>query len=114
MNTVEKLLSIQKGLQKYTSYVQDSWQTVLVNEISKYPILIFSPIPIEVGVLIIDRENAPETWSVNISTLEEFVVKKLINQEKIEEFKKIYKEPEENYCAFVISDLGAQFMFFPK
>lgn len=105
---------MQKELTLYNSYLESAWELVLNNEVTKYPIAIFSTLPIEAGVLLVDREDAPGPWSVSMSTLEEFSVKGLITPEKVEDFLKIYKDPELHFCTFVISDLGAQFLFIPR
>ena len=111
---IEKLMHMQEALLKYNKLLEPAWETVLLNEVSKYPIAIFSTLPIEAGVLLIDRGDAPGPWSVSMSTLEEFSVKGLISAEKLEDFKKVYKDPELHFCTFVISDLGAQFLFIPR
>ena len=114
VSPIEKLLSMQQQLAKYDDLLAPAWDTVLVNEVSKYPIAIFSTLPIEAGVLLIDRDDAPGPWSVSMSTLEEFSVKGLIEESKVKDFQKIYKDPELHFCTFVISDLGAQFLFIPR
>lgn len=111
---IEKLLAMQEQLEQYNTLLEPAWEIVLVNEVSKYPIAIFSTLPIEAGVLLVDRAEAPGPWSVSMSTLEEFSVKGLISSEKIEEFRKVYKDPDLHFCTFVISDLGAQFLFLPR
>lgn len=111
---IEKLMAMQQELMKYNALLEPAWETVLVNDVSKYPIAIFSTLPIEAGVLLIDREKAPGPWSVSMSTLEEFSVKGLISAEKVEDFRKVYKDPDLHFCTFVISDLGAQFLFIPR
>ncbi len=111
---VEKLMLMQEALAKYNKLLEPAWETILTNEVSKYPIAIFSTLPIEAGVLLLDRNDAPGPWSVSMSTLEEFSVKGLIDQDKIENFQSVYKDPELHFCTFVISDLGAQFLFIPR
>lgn len=111
---VEKLMIMQKELSKYNSHLEAAWDLVLNNEVTNYPIAIFSTLPIEAGVLILDRGDAPGPWSVSMSTLEEFSIKGLISAEKVEDFQKVYKDPELHFCTFVISDLGAQFLFLPR
>ena len=114
MDTSEKLLEIRTELEKYKPIIEPVWEQVLNSEVTKYPILIFSTLPIEAGVLIVDRQDAPGPWSVSISSLEEFNIKKLIFDERVADFCKIYKDPLINYCTFVISDLGTQFLFIPR
>jgi hypothetical protein len=114
MDTTEKILTIQQEIKRYKPIIEPLWEQVLDSEVTRYPILIFSTLPIEAGVLIMDRQMAPGPWSVSMSSLEEFNVKKLIFDEKVRDFQKIYKDPELHYCAFVISDLGTQFLFIPR
>lgn len=111
---IEKLMHMQEELGKYTKILESAWEMILTNEVTKYPIAIFSTLPIEAGVLLVHRDDAPGPWSVSMSTLEEFSIKGLVAQEKIEDFQKVYKDPELHFCTFVISDLGAQFLFIPR
>jgi len=32
----------------------------------------------------------------------------------VQDFRQVYKDPEANLCLFVLSDLGAQFIFIPR
>jgi hypothetical protein len=114
LSPVEKLMAIKAEIAQYNSLLTRAWESILENEVTNYPIAIFSTLPIEAGVLLIDRQDAPGPWSVSMSTLEEFSVKGLIEQDKLENFLKVYKDPELHFCAFVISDLGAQFLFIPR
>ena len=68
---------------------------------------------ISLGLSLIERSSNSE-WAVNVSNLEEFVSKQLIFDKKVEEFKKTYKDPKAYNCFFVLSDLGAQFLFLAK
>ena len=114
VSPIEKLMIMQRELTLYNKYLESAWEMILENEVTNYPIAIFSTLPIEAGVLLVDRENAPGPWSVSMSTLEEFSIKGLIAPEKVEDFQKVYKDPELHFCTFVISDLGAQFLFLPR
>ena len=111
---IEKLMSIKKGLKQYYPILSSAWDTLLANEISNYPIAIFSTLPLEAGVLLLDRSQAPGPWSLSLSTLEEFHVKGLIESNKINKFREAYRDSDDYYCIFVISDLGAQFLFIPR
>ena len=82
-------------------------------DISNYPIFVISKEPVNLGILIADTTSNLGSWNVYISTLEEFSTKKLIRQERINEFRKIYKDPEDFYCLFVIENLGSKFVFIP-
>ncbi len=114
VSPIEKLMAMKDEMAGYDDLLAPAWDSILVNEVTKYPIAIFSTLPIEAGVLLINREDAPGPWSVSMSTLEEFSIKGLVDMEKVEDFKEVYKDPELHFCTFVISDLGAQFLFIPR
>ena len=63
--------------------------------------------------MLANPASLKSSWNLYISTLEEFSAKNLIRQERINEFRKIYKDPEDFYCLFVIEELGSKFAFIP-
>lgn len=107
----EKLFLIEKELKQYVPLLKQSTQTILDSDVSNYPIYVAHKEDIKLGINIIDRLKTTANWSIEASTLEEFVAKNLINSEKLEEFKKTFKDPREFVCFFLISELGAQFIF---
>ena len=46
--------------------------------------------PVEIGIPIVEREKVVGDWSVNASTMEEFLARQVISNEKIEGFKKVF------------------------
>ena len=42
------------------------------------------------------------------------MVKNLIDSDKIPDFQKLFKEHNHHFCLFVLSELGAQFIFYPR
>jgi hypothetical protein len=46
--------------------------------------------------------------------LEEFVTKQLIAEEKVEDFQTLFRYHQNDLCLFVLSELGANFIFLPK
>ena len=69
---------------------------------------------LELGMSIYNKdEHENAKWSIHASTLEEFVSRQIVFPEKIEEFKSNYKDPSTNICVFVLSELGAEFIFLP-
>lgn len=83
-------------------------------DVSNYPIFVFHQQEIELGVSLIDNEKVAGNWSVNASTLEEFVARQLIEEDHVQGFKKHYRDPETHFCLFVLSELGAEFIFIPQ
>lgn len=112
MDSKEKLLQIQSELEVFKPILAKATEMVLDEDISKYPIFVVHTDTIEIGIPLVEREQSGK-WSIHVSTLEEFAAKQLIQADKVEEFIKIYKNPTEAHCLFVLSDLGARFIFIP-
>lgn len=114
MKEAEKLLVIENEMKGYVKLLAAAADKILDSKASAYPIFVVSKQPISLGINILDREKANKNWSVNASSLEEFVNKQLVFENKKPEFIKTYKDPKTHLCLFVLSDLGAQFMYIPR
>jgi len=66
------------------------------------------------GIAIKKELKSDQDWLINASTLEEFVTKQIILNEKVSDFKKIYKSPDQHLCLFLIEKSGATFVFLPR
>lgn len=107
----EKLENI---ISPYKVILGKAVDTILVQEISKYPIFVLHKEPIELGISLKNEINTPNEWLVNLSTLEEFSTKQVIEASRVNRFTKIYKNPSEFLCLFVIDEFGANFVFLPR
>lgn len=113
MDPKDKLFEIRAELEVYKPMFAQATEMILDEDISKYPIFVVHTDTIEMGVSLVERGETTGKWSIHVSTLEEFATKQLIQSDKLDDFKKVYKNPIENYCLFVLSDLGARFIFIP-
>lgn len=113
MGVTEEILNIEKELKVYNHIISQAKQTILDQDVTKYPIFVASKSKIELGISLIDREKTTAIWSINASSLEEFVAKNIVNAGKIEDFKKTFKNVETYNCYFIVSDIGNQFAFLP-
>jgi hypothetical protein len=113
MPTADQFLALQSQLQSYKKILAQAADVILDENVSKYPIFIIHQQELSMGVSLIEAGDTLK-WSVNASTLEEFVTKELIFMEKAQDFISTYKNPEEHLCLFVLSELGAQFIFMPR
>ena len=86
-------------------------EAIIDQEVTKYPIFVLHQHDFEVGIPLTPEESI---WKVHASSLEEFVSKQIIEPKKIDSFRTIYKKPEEFFCIFVISEIGAKFIFIPR
>lgn len=87
--------------------------SILDQEITKYPIFVAHQHSLAIGVDL-TGETYTGDWKIQASSLEEFVSKQLIEENKIDSFRTIYKNPVKYFCLFVISELGAKFIFLPR
>ena len=107
-----KYIQLREELQPYIGVMGKAADKILDEDISKYPIFVIHKQEIELGISLISK--GLNGWSVNASTLEEFVSKHIIEMKKLDSFKTIYKDPRKKLCLFVLSEIGANFIFLPR
>lgn len=110
----EKMLLIKEQLSLYIGLANEAKAKIKDEGISNYPIFIAHQDESSIGIPVVSREESMDIWSINVSTLEEFYIKKMITEEKLEDFKNLYNNHKNDICFFVVSELGAQFLFFPN
>ncbi len=108
------LKQIEREIRQYIPILSKAADSVLDQNVSNYPIFIVHQEEIEVGIPVIDPQKVKSTWSINLSILEEFAAKQIIKTENIDNFRQVYKDPQEQLCMFVISEIGANFIFIPR
>lgn len=109
-----KYIQLENELEPYKSVMIKAADAVIKEQISKYPIMVLHQDVIGLGIPIVEKEEGKGSWHIRISTLEEFVSKKVIEERKVDSFRTIYKDPKKFICLFVLSELGAQFVFIPR
>ena len=110
----EKYLELEDDLRRYRKALNQALDIMLDQEISNYPIFILHQQELAMGVPLIEASEKTGVWTVHASSLEEFATKGLIVPEKIPDFQKNYKDHTDSFCLFVLSELGAQFIFYPR
>lgn len=108
------LKEIEREIRQFIPVFSKAADAVLDQEVSNYPIFIVHQGEIEVGIPVIDPKKVASNWAINLSTLEEFAAKQIIKSENIDNFREVYKDPQENFCLFIISEIGANFIFLPR
>ena len=114
MSTADLFFQLQVELVNYKPAMTIVSDKILNEELSEYPIFVLHKQETKIGLPIIESKDHNLPWSVNISTYEEFCHKDLIKEEKREKFLEVFKDPSEFFCVFVVSSLGAQFVFIPR
>lgn len=114
MSKTEDILLIKEQLRNYIVLLDRAGQMIVDEGISKYPIMVVHKQEIQLGVPLEIRQKLPGDWLINASTLEEFVSKGIVDPIKVDEFRQLYKQHEHHVCLLLLSELGAQFVFFEK
>lgn len=114
MSKIDRFLELEKEMKAYTKVLGQAADVIINENVSKYPVFVVHQQEIELGIALIEANPPRLRWSVNASTLEEFVTKNIVFEEKIKDFMSTYKNPETHLCLFVLSELGAQFIFMPR
>ncbi|MBK7428726.1 MAG: hypothetical protein IPI60_17770 [Saprospiraceae bacterium] len=110
----EKYFLLKEQLQSYLGVLNKALEKINDAGATTYPIFVIHQDAISLGLPIIQRSVNGGRWNIHFSTLEEFVAKRLIRTERIEEFQALYAKHEGEFCLFVLSELGASFVFIPK
>lgn len=96
-------------------YIDRVLEEIKLNSVSNYPIIVLSKKDILLGLKIIDKKELDIKWSFNISHLEEFVIKGIVQKDKAQDFIKVYKEHSEHYCLFItLSETEADFAYVKR
>jgi hypothetical protein len=109
----EELKILEQNLSIYKESIREISEEILQNNVSKYPIFIASKLEVSIGRMVIDKEDLALEWNINASTLEEFLRRKIVSEDKLDFFKQQYKNPEHYICLFTILDDQAGFVFIP-
>jgi hypothetical protein len=91
-------------------------RTLLIDQqVSNYPIFIFQkPSQNILGKKILDQAQNIEKWNIFITHLEELFVKKIVLEEKLDDFKFQYKNNHDKYCILLIENEDEfSFLFTP-
>lgn len=107
------LVSLEKDLVFYAESIKEVAKDIMVEGISNHPIFIAHQHKVNIGEIILNKEELNTQWTIQASTLEEFVEKGIINPQKKEYFLSNYKKPQTHMCVFVIVPQGANFVYYP-
>ena len=113
-HSAEKFLLLQEELKVYKKIMFEASQVIIDQDVSEHPIFVAHQQNMEIGMVIAERGKVKGNWNIHATTLEEMVYKQIIKEENIDEFTNVFRNPMENVCVFVLSELGAQFIFLQR
>jgi hypothetical protein len=98
---------------KVSDTLKESSYQIRKRGFSDYPIFPIAKIDINIGNLLIGKQELGTAWNYRVTYLDEFVQRKLIAEEKVEDFKSTYKDPDEFCCLFVVDPEFTNFIYIP-
>jgi hypothetical protein len=114
-NTEQILNSLKADMILSREIIKETAFDMIEEGFSHFPIFVAHQMDqvVPIGENLIDHNELGLGWSINVSTLDEFLTKALIKKDREAFFRETYKEPKEHACFFVISETGGQFVFIP-
>jgi hypothetical protein len=107
------LKSLEQNLNIYKESIREISAEILSGKVSRYPVFVAYREEVNIGKPIIDKEELALDWSINASTLEEFLRRGIVKEDKLEAFRKAWKDPSTHLCVFAVFDNGAGFIYVP-
>ena len=107
------LHSLKADLDFYRESIREVSSEMMAEGYTLFPIFVAHQYEVSLGELILDKNELGTNWSINASSLEEFVDRGVIKEEKKGRFEKQYKSANEFMCLFVVVPEGANFVFYP-
>src|SRR5690606_9953569 len=107
------LKSLKADLDFDSESIRKTAVEIIAEGLSGYPIFVGQQHDVSLGELILDKDELGTAWSIQASTLEEFVERGVIKEDRRARFIKNYKKPEDFMCLFVVVPEGANFVFYP-
>lgn len=105
--------SLREDIEFYNASIKEVALEILDNDISECPIFIAHQIEINLGQVIMDKNDYNRNWTISTTIIEELIQKKIISEDKVKGFKSIFKDPRKYICVFLISDKSENFIFIP-
>lgn len=110
----QKYVTLYNDVEMHRDQLHLLSQEILKNEVSNYPIFIAHQELVDLGKQIIDKEKHLTNWHISISILEDLVNKKIVAMSKVDEFRKVFKDPSQFFCFLVMSPQDPQFIFIKR
>jgi len=112
-STPSPLTSLKVDLDFYSESIREVASEMIAEGYTLYPIFIAHQHEVSLGEPILTKDELGTNWSVNASSLEEFIQRGVISEAKKVHFEKQYKSANEFMCLFVVVPEGANFVYYP-
>ena len=105
--------TVSQDFVKISDHIKEASYQIRKRGFSDFPIFIISKSEIPIGLLLFSKNEIDTIWNYYVTYIDEFVQRKIIEEQKIELFKESYKDPDEYCCLFVIDGDFTNFVFIP-
>lgn len=110
---VSPLKSLKVDLDFYKDSMNEVANDLLSEKYTQFPIFVAHQHEVSVGEIILDRMELGTEWTIQVSSLEEFLEVGIVKEDKKDKFIQKFKDPAEHMCLFVVVPEGANFVFYP-
>jgi len=107
------LKSLKTDLDFYSDSIKEVATELMAEGYTQHPIFVAHQHEVNVGEPILDRNELGTQWSVHAASLEEFVERGIIKEDRKAYFVKNFKNANAFMCLFVVVPEGANFVFYP-
>src|SRR5690606_25229542 len=107
------LKSLKIDLDFYSDSIKEVAAEMMAEGYTLYPIFIAHQHEVNVGEMLLNKDELNTQWTIQVSSLEEFVDRGLVKEDRKANFIKHFKNANEYMCVFVIVPEGGNFVFYP-
>jgi hypothetical protein len=105
--------TISQDFVKVADLLKEASYQVRKRGFSDFPVFPMSKEELPIGQELYRKKVMENEWNYNITYIDEFVQRKIVDEDKLEDFKKAYKDPDEFCCLFVVDEGFTNFLFIP-
>lgn len=105
--------SVTQDFVKVADWIKEASYQIRTRGFSDYPVFPIAKTDQPIGRILYKKEEAKTEWDYYITYIDEFVQRKIIDEEGLERFKNTYKDPDEFCCLFVVDKEFTNFLFVP-
>lgn len=107
------LSSLKVDLDFYSDSIREVSNEMVAEGYTLYPIFVAHQHEVAIGEMILDRTELATQWSIQASSLEEFLEKEVIKKDRKNYFIQNFKDASKFMCLFVVVPEGANFVYYP-
>lgn len=104
---------ISSDFVKVADNIKEASYQIRERKFSQHPVFPVSKAEIAIGSLLFRKFELGNEWNYYASIAEEFVQRKLIDLDKLEDFYGTFKDPDEFCCLFIVDEDFVNFVFIP-